>query len=197
LPTGPQSSAALSKYRLSAPTGRSAECPAGVEPACPVWKTDAWAARPRARFVQRKGMESNHQGSSLVPFRAGRCRPSASPSVFSVWMAGFEPAWSGFRGRRMNPGSPTSRTSGASSRPTKKARGRVTPGLLGIRPKRFGVTVAEGRRPAPSAGSRPGPLRASDYHKSSRDCVPSCPLFRPPVAAILLPLAGVSVADIL
>jgi hypothetical protein len=26
----------------------AAECPAGVEPACSVWKTDAWAARPRA-----------------------------------------------------------------------------------------------------------------------------------------------------
>ena len=25
------------------------ECPAGVEPACPVWKTVAWAARPRAQ----------------------------------------------------------------------------------------------------------------------------------------------------
>ena len=29
---------------------------------------------------------------------------------FAVWMAGFEPAWSGFRRRRMMPGSPTSRS---------------------------------------------------------------------------------------
>lgn len=27
----------------------SKECPAGVGPACPVWKTGAFAARPRAR----------------------------------------------------------------------------------------------------------------------------------------------------
>jgi hypothetical protein len=38
------------------------ECPAGVEPACPVWKTVAWAARPRAQ--ERKERESNPQGLS-------------------------------------------------------------------------------------------------------------------------------------
>jgi len=31
------------------------------------------------------------------------------PFRLSVWMAGFEPAWSGFRRRWMKPGSPTSR----------------------------------------------------------------------------------------
>jgi hypothetical protein len=80
LPTGPQSSAALSK------NGRS-ECPAGVEPACPVWKTDAWAARPRALLLQRKERESNPQGSSLVRVRAGCRRQSACPSVCqSGWL---------------------------------------------------------------------------------------------------------------
>jgi len=69
-------------------------------------------------------------------------------------------------------------------RPTKKARGRVTPGLLGVRPGGFGVTVAEGRRPAPGAGNRPGPSPAFDCPRSSPDCVSSCPLLRPPGAEI-------------
>jgi hypothetical protein len=51
----------LSKGGLPAlPTGPSlsSECPAGVEPACPVWKTDAWAARPRAlRSAEGEGVE--------------------------------------------------------------------------------------------------------------------------------------------
>jgi len=65
-------------------------------------------------------------------------------------------------------------------RPTKKARGRVTPGLQWLQPEEVGVTVAKGRWPASSAGNRPGPLPASAYHRISRDCVPSCPLLRPP-----------------
>src|SRR5262245_33653165 len=74
------SSAALSKSRRS-------ECPAGVEPACPVWKTGALAARLRARFAQRKERESNPQGSSLVRVRAGCRRQSACPSVLqSGWL---------------------------------------------------------------------------------------------------------------
>jgi hypothetical protein len=32
---------------------------------------------------------------------------------------------------------------------------------LGVRPQRVGVTAAEGRRPASSAGNRPGPSPAS------------------------------------
>jgi hypothetical protein len=39
------------------------------------------------------------------------------------------------------------------SQSTKKARGRVTPGLQGSHPERVGVTVAEGRQPALSAGN--------------------------------------------
>ena len=69
-------------------------------------------------------------------------------------------------------------------RPTKKARGRVTPGLQGLCPEGFGVTVAEGSRPAPGAENLPGPSPASDYHRSSPDCVSSCPLLRPPGAEI-------------
>ncbi len=109
---------------------RTPECPAGVEPACPVWMTVAWAARPRTLLGQRKERELNPQGSSLVRVQAGCRRQSACPSV-SVWMAGFEPAWSGFRNRRMMPGSPTSRSKIIA--PTKKARSRVTPGLGGNR----------------------------------------------------------------
>jgi hypothetical protein len=79
----------------------------------------------------------------------------------------------------MMPGSPYIQTR-RPPRPIKKARGRMTPGLLGVRPKGVGVTGAEGRRPAPGAGKRPGPMPASACHRSSRDCVPSCPLARPP-----------------
>ena len=113
-PTGPQ---------LSARIVKEPECPAGVEPAFPAWKTGAWAARPRAHR-QRKERESNPQGSSLVRVQAGCRRQSACPSV-SVWTAGFEPAWSGFRGRRMKPGSPTSRSCRPPCRPTQRARGRA------------------------------------------------------------------------
>jgi hypothetical protein len=59
-------SAALSKSS-SKDMPWSRECPAGVEPACPVWKTDAWAARPRARPQQRKERESNPQGPAASP----------------------------------------------------------------------------------------------------------------------------------
>ena len=145
LPTGPSRPPPCQRATI-ADRHRSAECPAGVEPACPVWKTDAWAARPRALRLQRKERESNPQGSSLVRVQAGCRRQSACPSV-SVWMAGFEPAWSGTRGRRMKPGSPTSRASFAPSpRPTKKARGRVTPGLKSHRPEGSGVTAVGGTR---------------------------------------------------
>ena len=47
------------------------ECPAGVEPACPVWKTVAWAARPRTPFNQRKERELNPQASSPFHSQSG------------------------------------------------------------------------------------------------------------------------------
>src|SRR4051812_25817709 len=59
------------------------------------------------RAAEGEGVEPS-RARGLVPFRAGCHRQLACPSV-RVWMAGFEPAWSGFRGRRMGPGSPTSR----------------------------------------------------------------------------------------
>ena len=123
------------------------ECPAGIEPACPVWKTGAFANRPRALHLwgghsslplpskpkeslphgRRKERESNPQGIAARPF--SRRLPSpvglpfrkqsahsvcgtgtrSVPFTLSVWMAGFEPANSGFRRRRIQPGSPTSR----------------------------------------------------------------------------------------
>src|SRR5262249_30052058 len=171
LPTGPRSSAALSKSRRS-------ECPAGVEPACPVWKTGALAARPRARFAQRKEKELNPQGSSLVRVQAGCRRQSACPSVCSLdgWIrtsvvrlpTPADDAGLSYIRIRRPPG------------PPKKAGGRVTPGLLGVRPGGFGVPVAEGRRPAPGGGNGPGRSPAPDSPRSLPDCVSSCPLLRPP-----------------
>jgi hypothetical protein len=60
----------------------------------------------------------------------------------------------------------------------------VTPGLQGLYLKRVGVTGAEGTRSTSSAGNRSGPSPASAYHRSSHNCVPSCPLLRPPGAEI-------------
>jgi hypothetical protein len=51
-------------------------------------------------------------------------------------------------------------------------------------PRRSDVTVAKGRPAARSAGNRPAPSPASDYAKSWYDCVPSCPLVRPPKVEI-------------
>ena len=64
---------------------------------------------PSATLRQRKERESNPQGL----WASSRFERGAIASWLalpcSVWMAGFEPAWSGFRNRRMMPGSPTSR----------------------------------------------------------------------------------------
>ena len=149
------------------------------------------AARPRTLLGQRKGRESNPQGSSLVRVRTGCRRQSACPSV-SVWMAGFEPACSGFRRRRMKPGSPTSRSS--SVRTNKKSQGRVTPGRPEVRPIGSGVSVARDRRQAAGADNRPGP--SSSSRTNWRDRVPSCLLLQPPGTETLASLLVVSVADI-
>ena len=66
-------------------------------------------------------VDVQHRLAGDKQFQAGCRRQSACPSV-SVWMAGFEPAWSGTRGRRMNPGSPTSRASFGSARPGQQKR---------------------------------------------------------------------------
>ena len=84
---------------------------------------------------------------TLKARRSPGCRPGAVARglalPFAVWMAGFEPAWSGFRGRRMMPGSPTSRTLRLLPRPTKKARGHATPGLEGPRPEKGRVSLSQ------------------------------------------------------
>ena len=141
MPTGPVVRR-LVKEPSVADLLRSAECPAGVEPACPVWRTDAWAARPRAHgSAEGEGVEPSRlvarPGSGRVP------SPVGLPFRPSVWMAGFEPAWSGTRGRRMMPGSPTSRTIRLLPRPTKKARGHATPGLEGPRPEKGRVSLSQ------------------------------------------------------
>ena len=107
------------------------ECPAGVGPACPVWKTGAFAARPRtqsSRSPTRQRGSSGRRGSRTLKasrfgrFRDGCHRQLACPSVSSwgripilplpatglesyltVWMAGFEPANSGSRSRWNEP----------------------------------------------------------------------------------------------
>src|SRR6516164_3073633 len=143
LPTGPVVRR-LVKERLPPAEGRQ-ECPAGVEPACPVWKTVAWAARPRTRLGQRKERESNPQGSSLVRVVAGCRRPSACPSDVSL------DGWIRTSVLRLPTPADDARLSYIQirrlPRPTKKARGRVTPGLQGLHPLGSGVSVAEGRWP--------------------------------------------------
>jgi hypothetical protein len=85
------------------------ESPAGVEPTCSAWEADAWAARPRAHSsAEGEGVEP----SRLIarPVSTGVPSPVGLPFRIAVWMAGFEPAMSGFRRRRIEPGSPTSRS---------------------------------------------------------------------------------------
>src|SRR5947209_512252 len=83
---------------------------------------------------QRKERESNPQGSSLVRVRAGCRRQSACPSVYSL------DGWIRTSVVRLPKPADATRLSyiqiGRWPRPTKKARGRVTPGLLGGRPER-------------------------------------------------------------
>jgi hypothetical protein len=81
-------------------------------------------------------------------------------------------------------------------RPTKKARGPVTPGLESRYPYGSGVTVVGGRRGASRPAGHRGPHRSSTRTKTSDNCLPSFPLFCPPGAPILLPLPGVPVANI-
>lgn len=90
LPTGPRLSAALSRNgpstrrELNPPVlpGRQLPGPLG-----------------HGHVAQRKGRESNPQGSALVRVVAGCRRQSACPSI-RVGTAGFEPAFSCVRGTR-------------------------------------------------------------------------------------------------
>ena len=85
------------------------ECPAGVEPAFPAWEAGAWAARPRALgSAEGEGVEPSRACASSRFERGAVARRLALPCA--VWMAGFEPAISGSRSRRIEPSSPTSRT---------------------------------------------------------------------------------------
>ena len=64
------------------PDCRHAECPAGIEPACPAWKAGACADRPRARVVKAEG--EGVEPSRLVqarPVSSGCHRQLACPSV--------------------------------------------------------------------------------------------------------------------
>ena len=74
-------------------------------------------------------------------------------------------------------------------RPTKKARGRVTPGLQSHRPKGSGVTVEGGTWGASRRAGHRRPRGSSTRTTGSYDCLPSCPLLRPPGVQILLPHA--------
>ena len=158
MPTGPGRPPPCQRTTI-ADRHRSAECPAGVEPACPVWKTDAWAARPRAlRSAEGEGVEPSRlvarPGSSRVP------SPVGLPFRLSVWMAGFEPAWSGVRGRRMKPGSPTSRFF-----QEKRPGVGMTPGLCGFC-SRTRVTTVAGAQAASMPIGRAGPPDACIRHGS-------------------------------
>src|SRR2546421_1857114 len=83
------------------------ECPAGVEPAFPAWKADAWAARPRAHVADTSAEGEGVEPSRLIARRFSGPLPSPIGLPFpSVWMAGFEPALSGSRSRRIEPSSP-------------------------------------------------------------------------------------------
>jgi hypothetical protein len=56
----------------------------------------------------------------------------------------------------------------------------VTPGLESRRPQGSGVTAAEGRRGAQTPAGRRRPCGSSIRTSNSWDCLPSCPLLRPP-----------------
>ncbi len=101
------------------------ECPVGVEPTSPVWKTGTFAARSRAHAAEGEGVEPSRLIARLfskqlpspigLPFRlscGGRNRtcvttinsrlpvPAQDPPHQSVRTTGFEPAVSCFRNRR-------------------------------------------------------------------------------------------------
>jgi hypothetical protein len=70
-------------------------------------------------------------------------------------------------------------------RPTRKARGRVTPGLESRCPEWPGVTVVGGTRGVTREAGHRYPCGSSRRTRSSYDCLPSCPLLRPPEPCIV------------
>ena len=82
----------LRASKAHAATTRRRECPAGVEPASPGWKTGAFAARPRAHVVS-----SGRRGSRTLKAREARPGSSGVPSPVGLpfrkaAVAGIEPA---------------------------------------------------------------------------------------------------------
>jgi hypothetical protein len=63
------------------------ECPAGVGPACPVWKTGAFAARPRALFE----FISSCGGRNRTCDRAVNSRPPVPTRAPPQWHFSFAP----------------------------------------------------------------------------------------------------------
>ncbi len=176
--------------------GKEPECPAGVEPACSAWEADAWAARPRAQCqgAEGEGVEPS-RACGLGPLATGCHRQLACPSVRAVWMAGFEPALSGFRSRRIEPAilhpEPSVGPEGLEPSPpwvrarhaaantwipclvvslpaNKKGQGSCDAWPARGLPKEGpGVRAAADRRAASWPGNRPAPPRASNC---SDDC---------------------------
>jgi hypothetical protein len=85
------------------------KCPAGVGPACPVWKTGAFAARPRARCVSFRaavaGIEpATKRLTAAHPYQHEHHRNCIPLSLQwrKVGVAGFEPTISCFRSTRIS-----------------------------------------------------------------------------------------------
>ena len=92
----------LRASKAHAATTRRRECPAGVEPASPVWKTGTFAARSRARDVKRKERESNPQGREARPGSSGVPSPVGLPfRSLKAPVGGIEPPIIGLTGRRL------------------------------------------------------------------------------------------------
>lgn len=129
---------------------------------------------------QRKGRESNPQGSSLAPVRAGCRRPSACPSVRSL------DGWIRTSVLRL----PKPADDAALPHPDPFARankkGQASCDTWPVRgsPGRFGVRVAEDGNSTIGPEGSPGPTPVSECHGCSRDGESSCPLLRPPGAGI-------------
>src|SRR5439155_7933274 len=91
------------------------ECPAGVEPACASLEEMGLATRPRTRTAEGEGVEPSRALGASPAFEAGAIAEVGLPFRELVGMAGFEPALSWSRTRRIQPDFPTSRVSGRAS----------------------------------------------------------------------------------
>lgn len=135
--------------------------------------------------LQRKEWESNPQGSSLARVPTGCRRPSGLPFRQRVARACRETRTRTFARAQQQQAAVASRmlqglATLSKIQPTKKARGRVTPGLSGFSPNRFKVTGAADRWAALTPENRLVPLRAFDAPQDLRDSASSSPLLCPP-----------------